>query len=94
MSEIDHKLNNNTAVRNALKECVKRNVIRKRTELGWSQSELSRRAGVTRSSLSIIENGKRLPYLVTLCKICHALDCALEDIVGLRYLSEAMATKE
>ncbi|HET6883607.1 MAG TPA: helix-turn-helix transcriptional regulator [Pirellulales bacterium] len=51
-----------------------RKLIRARTELGWSQVELGRRAGVRPETINRIEQAKRSPSLVTFDKLYRALD--------------------
>ena len=48
-------------------------VVRERQKLGWSQSELARRAGVNQTSLSRIENGKEPPFPKRAERIAAAL---------------------
>jgi transcriptional regulator with XRE-family HTH domain len=50
-----------------------------REALGWSQSELSRRAGVKQSTLSRIEGGAD-PILTTAAAIADALGLRLDDL--------------
>ena len=51
-----------------------RKLIRARTELGWSQVELARRAGVRPETINRIEQAKRSPSLATFDKLYRALD--------------------
>ncbi|MCR6654033.1 MAG: helix-turn-helix domain-containing protein [Cellvibrionaceae bacterium] len=50
-----------------------------RLELGLSQRELSRRAGMTNANLSMIEQGRVSPSLQTLERILRAIPISLED---------------
>jgi transcriptional regulator with XRE-family HTH domain len=43
-----------------------------RTQRGWSQAELARRAGLNNSTLSHIESGRFVPYPGQLAKIARA----------------------
>lgn len=45
-----------------------------RKELGWSQSELARRAGLNQSTLNQIESGRLLPYPSQIQKLAQALN--------------------
>lgn len=65
---------------------VKR-VIKLRTSAGWSQSELSRRAGITSAALSQIEKGGRMPSLPVLEKLAKALEVGIAEIIGEKELS-------
>lgn len=47
-----------------------------RALLGWSQSELAERAGLSRRSVAAVELGATLPYDATLEKILSALERA------------------
>jgi transcriptional regulator with XRE-family HTH domain len=50
-----------------------------RLELGLSQRELSRRAGMTNANLSMIEQGRVSPSIQTLEKILRAVPISLSD---------------
>lgn len=50
-----------------------------RLELGLSQRELSRRAGMTNANLSMIEQGRVSPSLQTLERILRAIPISLEE---------------
>jgi transcriptional regulator with XRE-family HTH domain len=59
-----------------------------------TKSELAEKAGISRSSLSLYEAGKKVPDLATLLRLLDALDCGLGDLdradefcVALRYKS-------
>jgi transcriptional regulator with XRE-family HTH domain len=53
-----------------------------RVERGLSLSELARRAGVGKGSLSEIESGGRNPTIETLYALCEPLDVPLTALVG------------
>ena len=53
-----------------------------RVERGLSLSELARRAGVGKGSLSEIESGGRNPTVETLYALCEPLDVPLTALVG------------
>ena len=52
----------------------------KRIELNISQTELARRAGVTRQTIGLIEAGEFNPSIKLCIAICRALDVTLNDI--------------
>jgi transcriptional regulator with XRE-family HTH domain len=52
-------------------------VYDRRVELGLSQSELARRAGMTQSQISTIEGGDSVPTLPLLTRLAKALDASL-----------------
>ena len=54
-------------------------IIRLRSEKGVSQNTLARRSGIGQSTLSEIESKKKSPNVVTLEKICIALDLTLAE---------------
>ena len=56
---------------------------RLRVQRSWSQDVLSGLAGISRSHLSDIENGKKSPYLPTLWRITEALGLPLSDFIRL-----------
>ena len=51
-----------------------------RRERGLTQQELGRRSGLSRSFLSQVENGKRVPSLSSLTRISAALDLMPIDV--------------
>ena len=54
---------------------------RLRVYRGLSQEELAMKAGIARSHLAMIENGKKSASVETLWKIADALSIALSDII-------------
>ncbi|MFD9332407.1 helix-turn-helix domain-containing protein [Streptomyces sp. NPDC060065] len=52
-------------------------VYDRRTELGLSQTELARRAGMTQPQISNIEGGDSVPTLPLLTRLAKALDASL-----------------
>ena len=48
-----------------------------RTARGWTQDELARRAGLSKSYLSRIEDGDRQPSLASLLSLSQAFEVAL-----------------
>lgn len=58
-----------------------RNVRRLRSESGYSQSELARRAGLAKQTLSSIEAGDANPTVVTLAAIAEALGIPLSYLL-------------
>jgi transcriptional regulator with XRE-family HTH domain len=61
---------------------VARNVRRLRSVSGYSQSELARRAGLAKQTLSSIEAGDANPTVVTLAAIAEALGIPLSATSG------------
>jgi len=57
-----------------------------RTAAGLSQEELSFRASVHRTQISLLENGDRLPRFETLIKVAGALEATPNDLTaGIRW---------
>lgn len=57
--------------------------IRKLRELqNMTQSMLAEKAGIAQSTLSYIENGKKLPQFDTLSAICRGLDISILDLLS------------
>ena len=54
-----------------------------RTERQWPLEELSSRSGVSRATLSRIENGEVSPTAAVLCKICGAFELTLSRLMVL-----------
>jgi transcriptional regulator with XRE-family HTH domain len=57
------------------------NAKRLRQQSGLSQEELSLRAGVHRTQVTLMENGDRLPRLETLVKLAGGLDTSANDLL-------------
>jgi transcriptional regulator with XRE-family HTH domain len=56
--------------------------IRKlRLERGWSQQMLADHSGLTRESISAIENGRFDPVFTTLLRIATALDMKAQELL-------------
>lgn len=53
-----------------------------RMAVGWSQSELARRTGVTSAAISQLEKGDRLPSLVVSRKLAGALKVSVNELTG------------
>jgi len=59
------------------------NLKKLRLKKGWTQQELSHRAGLSHNSISKIEQGVSLkPEIQTMIKIADALDVSLDELVG------------
>lgn len=54
----------------------------RRRALGWSQDELSARAGIPRSSVSAIEAGRLTPSVTAALAVAQALECSVEEMFG------------
>ena len=51
-----------------------------RARHGWNQSELARRANISRQTISLIEREEFMPSLLIAVKISRVFDIPLEDI--------------
>jgi ribosome-binding protein aMBF1 (putative translation factor) len=61
---------------------IGRAVYQRRTELGWSQSELARRAGMTQPAIARLETSLTLPATRTLLRVATALGQPLHITIG------------
>ncbi len=57
-------------------------VAARRRARGWSQDDLSVRAGMPRSSVSAIEAGRLTPSVTAALAVAQALDCSVEELFG------------
>ena len=55
-------------------------IKQRRRALGWTQAELSRRAGVSRSGISAIETGTLVPAVTAALALAAALGCRVEEL--------------
>jgi transcriptional regulator with XRE-family HTH domain len=70
-----------------VKEQIARNIKQRRAELGITQVELARRAGLSVSGVSYIESASREPLASTLQKLASGLDWEVSDLlVGVRWV--------
>jgi transcriptional regulator with XRE-family HTH domain len=60
-----------------------RNIAKKRKEGGMSQADLAYKIGMEVPNLSVIENGKSNPQVLTLLKIAASLNVHLKEILPL-----------
>jgi putative transcriptional regulator len=59
-----------------------RNLRAMRAFAGLDQRELAAKAGVDRSTISLLENGRHKPQMGTLKKLAAALDVSPETLAG------------
>lgn len=59
-----------------------RQIIKKRLELGWSQSELARKMGTKQSAIARLESGGYNPSMAFLQKTVKALKADLQIIIS------------
>ncbi|TMU88353.1 helix-turn-helix transcriptional regulator [Bacillus sp. BHET2] len=52
----------------------------RRDEMGYTQAELEEKAGLARTTISMIERGKRTPESYTLSKIAMALEISVDRL--------------
>ncbi len=57
-------------------------VRRRRTELGWTQDELARRAGISRSAVTAVEAERLVPSVEAALGIARALQSTVENLFG------------
>lgn len=56
------------------------NLAEKRTDQLMTQEELGKKAGISKTTISIIENEHHEPQTITKKKIAKALGCPVEEI--------------
>jgi DNA-binding XRE family transcriptional regulator len=61
---------------------IARTVYQCRTDLGWSQAELARRAGMTQPAIARLETSLTLPSTRTLLRVATALGQPLHITIG------------
>lgn len=59
------------------------NIKKLRNKYGYSQPELAKRIGVTRSAISMYENGNREPNLETLEAMCDIFNVSMNYLTGI-----------
>jgi molybdate-binding protein/transcriptional regulator with XRE-family HTH domain len=63
---------------------VENHLRSRRTRRGWSQEELARRSGLSRTGISAIETGRIIPSTAAALTLAAALECRVEDLFHLR----------
>ena len=58
------------------------NIRKQRKKLNYTQTELSKIAGVKQSTISAIENGVNKPEIETIMLLASALHCATSELLG------------
>jgi transcriptional regulator with XRE-family HTH domain len=53
-----------------------------RLERGWTQTDLANRLGFNACQISFYESGKREPNFKNFIKLCEALGCTPNDLLG------------
>lgn len=66
------------------KPIIGSNIIRRRELLGMSAIDLSRVANIPKNTLSELENHTQHPSVWTMYKIAKALNCSVEDLLGVK----------
>jgi transcriptional regulator with XRE-family HTH domain len=64
-----------------MRKLVGRQVRRARLAKGLTQEELSARTGLTQHYISVLENGRRNPTILTLHELAQALGVSHVDLV-------------
>ena len=60
------------------------NVVReKRTRRGWSQEDLARESGLSRTGISAIETGRLVPSAAAALALARAMGCRVEDLFSI-----------
>lgn len=52
-----------------------------REAVGWTGTEMARRTEINRTSLSLIENGRSDPHLVTVRRIARAFGVSVDEFL-------------
>ncbi len=58
-------------------------IQRFRKELGWSQSDLARQAGLSRQLIHAVESGRSKPGIEVALRLARALTCSVEELFPL-----------
>jgi molybdate-binding protein/DNA-binding XRE family transcriptional regulator len=56
----------------------------RRSRLGWTQHDLARRSGLSRTGIGAIESGRLIPSTAAALALARALECRVEDLFRLR----------
>lgn len=64
-----------------MKKNIAKKIISLRKAVGWTQSELARRSGITSAAISQIEKGNRWPSLEVIIKLRNALNVSILEFI-------------
>jgi len=54
----------------------------RRFQRGWTQAELAKRAGISRTAVTAIEGNRLVPSVTAALALAEALDCSVEELFG------------
>lgn len=57
-------------------------ILKFRSEKGWSQVALAEEIGVSKNTLFLWEQGSRVPPIKYLRPLATALECSIDDLFG------------
>ena len=63
-------------------EVIGGNIKAERNKLGWTQKHLAEELDVVPKQISWYENGKLIPPMEKMLKLCEIFDCRLNDLIG------------
>ncbi len=69
-------------------------ISQKRKTQGFTQSQLAKRVGITQAFLAEIEKGRKRPSLEVLEKLCDALRCSADYLLGITPNRQSMVLQE
>lgn len=67
-----------------IKRAFPKNLLALRNQLGWTQTKLAKRAGISQDWLSHLECGRRMPSLAVLTRLVRALHTTSDYLLGLK----------
>lgn len=67
---------------------VRQNIINRRKELNLTQNDVAKKAGINRSSYTLIERGLRTPKVETALMICEALKMSINEAFPIQIENE------
>jgi len=73
---------------------LRNRVAEQRTARGWSQQELARRSGLSRTAVSAIEIARVAPSTTAALALAAAFDCRVEDLFSLHHAAAARSQSQ
>lgn len=62
---------------------VENRIKKYRETLGWSQEQLARKSGVSRSTIGDVETGAHMPTIEVVLRLAEALETPIEKLFSL-----------
>lgn len=67
-----------------IRETMRLNIINKRKDMNWTQTDLAERVGLKKNTIASWEQGLSSPDIDTIVKLMHLFDMSFYEFTGLK----------